>query len=144
MAKKATTKKAAAPKAAKETKATASKKTKMTAEEKKAKAAERKARMDALPQEQRENSKTIDVIKGADGSKVVVYAQTVRKYGVLITPVAFDAEGNVINVGGTTSLEGYKPKMKKGHGNLVVGTPGVGKGKAADVDTDEDDDDDED
>lgn len=144
MAKKTTAAKTPAKKAApakdakKEVKETGKKK--MTPEERKAKAQARKEKMAALPAEQRENSKSIDVIKGTDGSKVVVYAQTIRKFGVIITPVAFDAEGNIINVGGTVTLAGYKPKSKKGHGNLVAGVPGLGKGKAEEEDTEEDED----
>lgn len=122
------------------------KKSKLTAEEKAAKTAARKARLEAIPEGQRTNSRSIDVILSEDGkSKVVVYAQPIRKFGVLITPVAYDAKGNIISVGGSTTLEGYKAKAKKGHGNLALGTPGVGKkGKSEVEDEDEDDSNDED
>lgn len=118
------------------------KKKALTAEEKAAKSAERKARMDAIPEGQRQNSKTIDVIETEKGGKVEVYAQPVRKSGVLVTAIAFDAKGNIISVGGSTLVEGYRVKSKKGHGNLALGAPGVGKkSKAVADDTDEDDDD---
>lgn len=136
---KPTKTKAPAKKEAKTAAPATEKKSKMSPEERKAKAAARKERLAALPAEQRENSKSIDVIKGVDGSKVVVFAQSVRKFGVVVTPVAFDAEGNVINVGGSTTLGGYRVKSKKGHGNLALGAPGVGKKSAAE-DTEEDED----
>lgn len=137
MAKKKTAKKEVAAKATK---------AKLTPEEKAAKAAERKARLDAIPEGQRQNSRTVDIIMAEDGkSKVIVYAQMVRKFGVIVTAIAYDAKGNIISVGGSTTLEGFKVKAKKGHGNLVLGTPGVGKkSKAADIEDEEDDDDDED
>ena len=137
-------KKTAKPAAKTSTKTT---KAKMTPEERKAKAAARKQRLAEMPEGQRPNSKQIDVIEGANGTKVAVYAQTVRKFGVIITAVVLDKAGNVISVGGTEALAGFKVKTKKGHGNLVAGVPGIGKGKAnqEDVeDPEEDDEDDED
>lgn len=143
MAKKTTAKKGAA----KEQPAAKAKSTKkqMTPEERKAKAEARKQRLAELPEGQRPNSKQIDVIEGANGTKVAVYAQVVRKFGVIITAVVFDKAGNIIAVGGTEALAGYKVKTKKGHGNLVVGVPGVGKkGSSAEVEDEDDEDGDED
>ena len=101
------------------------------------KLAKRKARLEALKQRepgQRPNSKTIDVIPMENGSKVLVYAQPVRKFGLIITSVAVDADGNVLSTS-TTTLAGYRVKAKKGHGTLVLGAPGLGKkGKNEDED----------
>ena len=114
------------------------------------KLAKKKARLEALknrPAGQRQNSKTIDVIPMENGSKVLVYAHPIRKFGVVITSITVDGEGNVIG-SSTTTLPGYKVKAKKGHGNLVPGVPGSGKkGKHEENDEDADDsdgDDDED
>lgn len=122
MAKKVNKEVAKAAPAAKE----AAKKTKMTPEEK---AAKRKARMEALknrPAVQRPNSKQIDVIELANGSKVLNFAAPVRKHGSLVTSVALNADGEVVSTS-VVMVEGVSPKSKKGHGYLVDKTPGAGK-----------------
>lgn len=115
------------------------KKGKLSAEERKAKAEARKAKLAALPEGQRANSRTIDIIEGENGSKVEVYAQPVRKFGLLITSVAFNADGEVVGCS-TTTLAGYRAKSKKGHGNIALGAPGMGKKGKEDSDDDDDDD----
>lgn len=113
--------KAAAP-AAKE----AAKKAKMTPEER---AAKKKARMEALknrPAGQRPNSKQIDVIELANGSKVLNFAAPVRRHGSLVTSVALNADGEVVSTS-VVMVEGVSPKSKKGHGTLVDKVPGAGK-----------------
>ena len=120
MAKKVNKEAAKAAPAAKE----AAKKTKMTPEEK---AAKRKARMEAIknrPAVQRPNSKQIDVIELANGSKVLNFAAPVRKHGSLVTSVALNADGEVVSTS-VVMVEGVSPKSKKGHGYLVDKIPDV-------------------
>lgn len=111
------------------------------------KTAKRAKRMEAIknrPEGQRPNSKTIDVIQMENGSRVEVYAQPVRKFGVIITSVVIDADGNAISTS-TTTLAGYRARSKKGHGTLSPGAPGTGKkDKAADEEEGEDDTEEED
>lgn len=104
------------------------------AAEKKAKQATRKEKMANMPEGQRQNSRSFDVIELPNGGKVMNYAYPVRKYGVVITSVAYDKDGNVISTS-VTHLPGYSVKSKKGHGNLVPKVPGVGKkGKGEEAD----------
>lgn len=116
------------------------------AKEMDAKAAKKKARMEALknrPEGQRTNSKQCDVIETTKGV-VKTYAMPVKGFGVVITTVAEDKDGNVVSTAITT-LAGYTVKSKKGHGTLKAGVPGVGKkGKGAKEEVDEDDEEDED
>mgnify|MGYP000351703021 CR=1 FL=1 len=117
---------------------------KMSEEEK---AAKKKARLEAIknrPEGQRTNSKQCDVIETTKGV-VKTYAMTVRGFGVVLTMVAEDKDGNVVSTAITT-LAGYTVKSKKGHGTLKAGVPGVGKkGKGAkEEEVDEDDEEDED
>lgn len=116
------------------------------AKEMDAKAAKKKARMEALknrPEGQRTNSKQCDVIETTKGV-VKTYAMPVRGFGVVLTTVAEDKDGNVVSTAITT-LAGFTVKSKKGHGALKAGTPGMGKKnkgvKEADVDDDEEDED---
>ena len=112
-----------------------------------AKAAKKKARMEALknrPEGQRTNSKQCDVIETTKGV-VKTYAMPVRGFGVVLTTVAEDKDGNVVSTAITT-LAGFTVKSKKGHGALKAGTPGMGKKnkgvkEADDVDDDEEDED---
>ena len=97
----------------------------LTPEERKAKAEARKERLRNLPEGQRTNSKQVDVIE-LDNGKVVTYANVVRKFGVVLQNIALDKNGNVVSTSITT-LPGFRVKVKKGHGILVPGTPGVGK-----------------
>lgn len=110
------------------------------------KAAKKKARMEALknrPEGQRTNSKQCDVIETTKGV-VKTYAMPVKGFGVVLTTVAEDKDGNVVSTAITT-LAGYTVKSKKGHGTLKAGVPGVGKkGKGAKEEVDEDDEEDED
>ena len=116
------------------------------AKEMDAKAAKKKARMEALknrPEGQRTNSKQCDVIETTKGV-VKTYAMPVRGFGVVLTTVAEDKDGNVVSTAITT-LAGFTVKSKKGHGALKAGVPGVGKkGKGAKEEVDEDDEEDED
>ena len=116
------------------------------AKEMDAKAARKKARMEALknrPEGQRTNSKQCDVIETTKGV-VKTYAMPVKGFGVVLTTVAEDKDGNVVSTAITT-LAGYTVKSKKGHGTLKAGVPGVGKkGKGAKEEVDEDDEEDED
>lgn len=116
------------------------------AKEMDAKAAKKKARMEALknrPEGQRTNSKQCDVIETTKGV-VKTYAMPVKGFGVVLTTVAEDKDGNVVSTAITT-LAGYTVKSKKGHGTLKAGVPGVGKkGKGAKEEVDEDDEVDED
>jgi hypothetical protein len=116
------------------------------AKEMNAKAAKKKARMEALknrPEGQRTNSKQCDVIETTKGV-VKTYAMPVKGFGVVLTTVAEDKDGNVVSTAITT-LAGYTVKSKKGHGTLKAGVPGVGKkGKGAKEEVDEDDEEDED
>ena len=121
----------------------AKKAAKMTEEEK---AAKKKARQEAIknrPEGQRTNSKQCDVIETTKGV-VKTYAMPVKGFGVVLTTVAEDKDGNVVSTAITT-LAGYTVKSKKGHGTLKAGVPGVGKkGKGAKEEVDEDDEEDED
>lgn len=117
---------------------------KMSEEEK---AAKKKARLEAIknrPEGQRTNSKQCDVIETTKGV-VKTYAMPVKGFGVVLTTVAEDKDGNVVSMAITT-LAGYTVKSKKGHGTLKAGVPGVGKkGKGAkEEEVDEDDEEDED
>lgn len=114
----------------------------MTPEEK---AAKKKARLEAIknrPAEQRQNSKSIDVIPTADGGKVINYGHVVKvgkiHMGVLVTSVAYDAKGNVISTSTTFVPGELTIKSKKNHGNFAK--PKNKKGSAQD-DEDEDADD---
>ena len=121
----------------------AKKAAKMSEEEK---AAKKKARQEAIknrPEGQRTNSKQCDVIETTKGV-VKTYAMPVKGFGVVLTTVAEDKDGNVVSTAITT-LAGYTVKSKKGHGTLKAGVPGVGKkGKGAKEEVDEDDEEDED
>lgn len=122
----------------------AKKAAKMSEEEKDAK---KKARQEAIknrPEGQRTNSKQCDVIETTKGV-VKTYAMLVKGFGVVLTTVAEDKDGNVVSTAITT-LAGYTVKSKKGHGTLKAGVPGVGKkGKGAkEEEVDEDDEEDED
>lgn len=119
---------------------------KMSEEEK---AAKKKARLEAIknrPEGQRTNSKQCDVIETTKGV-VKTYAMPVKGFGVVLTTVAEDKDGNLVSTAITT-LAGYTVKSKKGHGTLKAGVPGVGKkgkgAKEADVDEDDEEDEDED
>lgn len=106
----------------------------------------KKARLEAIknrPGGQRTNSKQCDVIETTKGV-VKTYAMPVKGFGVVLTTVAEDKDGNVVSTAITT-LAGYTVKSKKGHGTLKAGVPGVGKkGKGAKEEVDEDDEEDED
>lgn len=116
------------------------------AKEMDAKAAKKKARMEALknrPEGQRTNSKQCDVIETTKGV-VKTYAMPVKGFGVVLTVVAEDKDGNVVSTAVTT-VEGYTVKTKKGHGYLKSPKVKAGKGaKEADVDDDDEEDEDED
>ena len=95
----------------------------MTPEEK---AAKKKARLEAIknrPAEQRQNSKTIDVIPTENGGKVLNYGHPVKVggtyIGVLVTSVAYDANGNVICTSTTFVPGELTIKSKKNHGNFA-------------------------
>lgn len=109
-------------------------------DEKAAKKAARKEALKNRPEGQRTNSKQCDVIETTKGV-VKTYAMPVRGFGVVLTTVAEDKDGNVVSTAITT-LEGFTVKTKKGHGYLkspkVKGEKGV---KEADVDDDEEDED---
>lgn len=136
--KEETAKAQAAPK--KEDKKAKGGKKELTEAEKKAKREKMKERLKNRPEGQRPNSKQCDVIELESGCKVMTFAQNVRKYGVVLTSVAVDAEGNVISTSITT-LGGASVKVKKGHGNLVPKIPGMGKkGKGAAAEDEDDDD----
>lgn len=115
----------------------------MTPEEK---AAKKKLRQEAIknrPAEQRQNSKSIDIIPGANGTKVVNYGHTVKVggtyLGVQVTSVAFDAEGNVISTS-TAFIPGELTiKSKKNHGNFAK--PKHRKGGEEEADDDDSDED---
>lgn len=107
----------------------------------------KKARNEAIknrPEGQRTNSKQCDVIETTKGV-VKTYAMPVKGFGIVLTTVAEDKDGNVVSTAITT-LAGYSVKSKKGHGTLKAGVPGVGKkGKGAkEEEVDEDDEVDED
>lgn len=109
-------------------------------DEKAAKKAARKEALKNRPEGQRTNSKQCDVIETTKGV-VKTYAMPVRGFGVVLTTVAEDKDGNVVSTAITT-LEGFTVKTKKGHGYLkspkVKGEKEV---KEADVDDDEEDED---
>ena len=111
----------------------------MTPEEK---AAKKKARLEAIknrPAEQRPNSKSIDVIFGANGTKVTNYGHPVKVggtyMGVLVTSVVTDAEGNVIRTSTTFVPGELTIKSKKNHGNFSK--PKHKKGQVEEEDSDE-------
>ena len=112
-------------------------------EKKKARLEARKEAIKNRPVGQRTNSKQCDVIETTKGV-VKMYAMPVKGFGVVLTTVAEDKDGNVVSTAITT-LAGYTVKSKKGHGTLKAGVPGVSgvgkKGKGAkeeEVDEDED------
>lgn len=112
-------------------------------EKKKARLEARKEAIKNRPEGQRTNSKQCDVIETTKGV-VKTYAMPVKGFGVFLTTVAEDKDGNVVSTAITT-LAGYTVKSKKGHGTLKAGVPGVGKkGKGAKEEVDEDDEEDED
>lgn len=113
-------------------------------EKKKARLEARKEAIKNRPEGQRTNSKQCDVIETTKGV-VKTYAMSVKGFGVVLTTVAEDKDGNVVSTAITT-LAGYTVKSKKGHGTLKAGVPGVGKkGKGAkEEEVDEDDEEDED
>lgn len=96
---------------------------KVTDEEKMAK---RKARMEALknrPAGQRQNSKQVDVIEGANGTCVKNFAHVVKvgrtTLGAIVTTVAYDSKGNIISASDCFVPGELTVKSKKGHGNFV-------------------------
>jgi len=91
------------------------------------KAAKRKARMEALknrPAEQRPNSKQIDIISTENGGCVKNFGYPLKAngkhIGVLVTSVAYDAEGNVLSSNTTLVPGDLTVKAKKGHGTIVA------------------------
>lgn len=99
------------------------KKEAMTPEEK---AAKKKARQEALknrPAGQRQNSKSLDVIPTENGGKVMNYGHQVKAgrvtLGILVTSVAYDANGNVIGTSTTFVPGDLAIRGKKGHGNFA-------------------------
>ena len=118
----------------------------MTPEEK---AAKKKARLEAIknrPAEQRQNSKTIDVIPTENGGKVLNYGHPVKVggtyIGVLVTSVAYDANGNVICTSTTFVPGELTIKSKKNHGNFAK--PKNKKHAGEEVEEDDEDAEDED
>ena len=114
----------------------------MTPEEK---AAKKKARLEATknrPAEQRQNSKTIDVIPTENGGKVLNYGHPVKVggtyIGVLVTSVAYDANGNVICTSTTFVPGELTIKSKKNHGNFAKPKNKKHAGEEAEEDEDED------
>lgn len=108
------------------------------------KAAKRKARMEAIknrPAEQRQNSKSIDIIPGANGTKVTNYGHPVKvgktHLGVLVTSVATDAEGNVISTSTAFVPGELTIKSKKNHGNFSK--PKHKRGEEEEADEDDND-----
>lgn len=115
---------------------------KMSEEEK---AAKKKARLEAIknrPEGQRTNSKQCDVIETTKGV-VKTYAMPVKGFGVVLTTVAEDKDGNVVSTALTT-VEGFTVKTKKGHGYLKSPKAKAGKGAKEEVDEDDEEDEDED
>lgn len=113
----------------------------MTPEEK---AAKKKARLEAIknrPAEQRPNSKSIDVIFGANGTKVTNYGHPVKVggtyMGVLVTSVVTDAEGNVIGTSTTFVPGELTIKSKKNHGNFSKPKHKKGQVEEEEEDSDE-------
>lgn len=91
------------------------------------KAAKRKARMEALknrPAEQRPNSKQIDIIPTENGGCVKNFGYPLKAkgkhIGVLVTSVAYDAEGNVLSSNVTLVPGDLTVKAKKNHGTIVA------------------------
>lgn len=91
------------------------------------KAAKRKARMEALknrPAEQRPNSKQIDVIPTENGGCVKNFGYPLKAngkhIGVLVTSVAYDAEGNVLSSNVALVPGDLTVKAKKNHGTIVA------------------------
>ena len=114
----------------------------MTPEEK---AAKKKARLEAIknrPAEQRQNSKTIDVIPTENGGKVLNYGHPVKVggtyIGVLVTSVAYDAKGNVICTSTTFVPGELTIKSKKNHGNFAKPKNKKHADEEAEIDVDED------
>lgn len=117
--------------------------TKMSEEERKAKKVARLEAMKSRPSVQRPNSKQVDVIADEfdkaglpKGAHIKAFAHVIRKAGVLVTTVAYDAKGEVISVS-TAFVPGVKAKSKKGHGLFQPGVAGVGKGAKDDDDDNE-------
>ena len=112
-------------------------------EKKKARLEARKEAIKNRPEGQRTNSKQCDVIETTKGV-VKTYAMPVKGFGVVLTTVAEDKDGNVVSTALTT-VEGFTVKTKKGHGYLKSPKSKAGKGaKEADVDEDDEEDEDED
>ena len=91
------------------------------------KAAKRKARMEALknrPAEPRSNSKQIDIIPTENGGCVKNFGYPLKAngkhIGVLVTSVAYDAEGNVLSSNVTLVPGDLTVKAKKNHGTIVA------------------------
>ena len=91
------------------------------------KAAKRKARMEALknrPAEQRPNSKQIDIIPTENGGCVKNFGYPLKAngkhIGVLVTSVAYDAEGNVLSSNVALVPGDLTVKAKKNHGTIVA------------------------
>jgi hypothetical protein len=112
-------------------------------EKKKARLEARKEAIKNRPEGQRTNSKQCDVIETTKGV-VKTYAMPVKGFGVVLTTVAEDKDGNVVSTALTT-VEGFTVKTKKGHGYLKSPKAKAGKGaKEAEVDEDDEEDEDED
>ena len=91
------------------------------------KAAKRKARMEALknrPAEQRPNSKQIDIIPTETGGCVKNFGYPLKAngkhIGVLVTSVAYDANGNVLSSNVALVPGDLTVKAKKNHGTIVA------------------------
>lgn len=91
------------------------------------KAAKRKARMEALknrPAEQRPNSKQIDIIPTENGGCVKNFGYPLKAngkhIGVLVTSVAYDADGNVLSSNVAMVPGDLTVKAKKNHGTIVA------------------------
>ena len=91
------------------------------------KAAKRKARMEALknrPAEQRPNSKQIDIIPTENGGCVKNFGYPLKAngkhIGVLVTSVAYDAEGNILSSNVALVPGDLTVKAKKNHGTIVA------------------------
>lgn len=91
------------------------------------KAAKRKARMEALknrPAEQRPNSKQIDIIPTENGGCVKNFGYPLKAngkhIGVLVTSVAYDANGNVLSSNVALVPGDLTVKAKKNHGTIVA------------------------
>lgn len=114
----------------------------VTDEEKKAKREAMKERLKNRAPGQRPNSKQCDIIELGGGKVVKTFAMNVRKFGVLVTSVVVDAEGNAISVSNAV-IPGMSVKSKKEHGYLVAKVPGMGKNGKAEVAEEEEEDDEE-